>query len=108
MRQSGVGGEGGGKVVVITGASAGVGRAVAQAFAEQGASIGLLARGRDGLEGAKRDVEARGGRGLVLPTDVSDADAVEAAVTAQRALAVEPGFAKVATAADAIAYGDVA
>ena len=49
MRQSGVGGEGGGKVVVITGASAGVGRAVAQAFAEQGASIGLLARGRDAV-----------------------------------------------------------
>jgi NAD(P)-dependent dehydrogenase (short-subunit alcohol dehydrogenase family) len=74
-------------VVVITGASAGVGRATAEAFAAQGASIGLLARGREGLEGARRDVEARGGRGLVLPTDVSDAEAVEAA-----AAAVEQAF----------------
>ena len=65
------------KVVVITGASAGVGRATAQAFAELGSSIGLVARGRDGLEAARRDVEARGGRGLVLPVDVSDAAAVE-------------------------------
>jgi NAD(P)-dependent dehydrogenase (short-subunit alcohol dehydrogenase family) len=67
---------------VVTGASAGVGRTVARAFAEQGASIGLLARGRDGLEGARRDVEARGGRALVLPTDVADAEAVEAAAEA--------------------------
>jgi len=66
-------------VVVITGASAGVGRATAQAFAELGSSIGLAARGRDGLEAARRDVEARGGRGLVLPVDVSDAAAVESA-----------------------------
>src|SRR4051794_21773343 len=70
------------RVVVITGASAGVGRATAQAFARRGASIGLLARGRDGLEGARRDVESLGGRGLVLPTDVADADAVEAAAEA--------------------------
>ena len=68
-------------VVVITGASAGVGRATAQAFAELGSSIGLVARGRDGLEAARRDVEARGGRGLVLPVDVSDAAAVESAAT---------------------------
>ena len=46
------------EVVVITGASAGVGRAVARAFAREGASIGLLARGRDGLEGARREIEA--------------------------------------------------
>ena len=44
-----------------------------RAFAELGSSIGLLARGRDGLEAARRDVEALGGRGLVLPMDVSDA-----------------------------------
>jgi NAD(P)-dependent dehydrogenase (short-subunit alcohol dehydrogenase family) len=69
-------------VVVITGASAGVGRATARAFANRGASIGLLARGRDGLEGARRDVEARGGRALVLPTDVAEADAVEVAAEA--------------------------
>jgi NAD(P)-dependent dehydrogenase (short-subunit alcohol dehydrogenase family) len=69
-------------VVVITGASAGVGRATACAFAKLGASIGLLARGRDGLEAARRDVEARGGRALVLPTDVADPGAVEAAAEA--------------------------
>jgi NAD(P)-dependent dehydrogenase (short-subunit alcohol dehydrogenase family) len=70
------------EVVVITGASAGVGRATARAFAARGACIGLLARGRDGLEGARRDVEALGGEALVLPTDVADADRVEAAATA--------------------------
>jgi NAD(P)-dependent dehydrogenase (short-subunit alcohol dehydrogenase family) len=70
------------KVVVITGASAGVGRATARAFAREGAHVGLLARGRDGLEGARRDVEELGGRALVLPTDVADAEAVERAAEA--------------------------
>jgi NAD(P)-dependent dehydrogenase (short-subunit alcohol dehydrogenase family) len=70
------------EVVVITGASAGVGRATVRAFAQRGAHIGLLARGRDGLEGARRDVEAAGGKALVLPTDVADADQVEAAAAA--------------------------
>src|SRR5215212_4954046 len=67
------------EVVVITGASAGVGRATAQAFGRRGARVGLLARGRDGLEGAKAEVEAAGAKALVRPTDVSDAQAVEAA-----------------------------
>ena len=66
-------------IVVITGASAGVGRATVRAFARQGADIGLLARGVDGLEGARREVEAQGGRALVLPTDVASADDIEAA-----------------------------
>jgi len=66
-------------VVAITGASAGVGRATALAFARRGARIGLLARGRAGLEGTRRDVEAAGGHALVLPTDVADATQVEAA-----------------------------
>jgi len=65
--------------VVITGASAGVGRATAIAFAKRGACIGLLARGQAGLEGARQDVEAAGGRALVLPTDVADPDQIEAA-----------------------------
>ena len=65
------------KVVVITGASAGVGRAVVRMFAEQGASIALVARGRDGLEAAKREVEERGGRAIVIQADVSDAAAME-------------------------------
>jgi NAD(P)-dependent dehydrogenase (short-subunit alcohol dehydrogenase family) len=67
------------RVIVITGASAGVGRATAKAFAREGARIGLIARGRDGLEGARRDVEASGGQALVLPLDVADAAAVERA-----------------------------
>ena len=70
------------EVVVITGASAGLGRATARAFAREGAHIGLLARGRDGLEGARRDVERLGGRALILPTDVADADQVERAAEA--------------------------
>jgi NAD(P)-dependent dehydrogenase (short-subunit alcohol dehydrogenase family) len=68
------------RVIVITGASAGLGRATAQAFARsEGARIGLIARGKDGLEGAKRDVENLGGQALIVPADVANADAVEAA-----------------------------
>jgi NAD(P)-dependent dehydrogenase (short-subunit alcohol dehydrogenase family) len=65
------------EVVVITGASAGVGRATAREFARRGALIGLIARGQDGLRAAKREVEAAGGKALVLPLDVADADALE-------------------------------
>jgi NAD(P)-dependent dehydrogenase (short-subunit alcohol dehydrogenase family) len=70
------------EVVVITGASAGVGRVTVRAFAHRGAHIGLLARGLDGLEGARREVEALGGRALVQPTDVADAAQVERAAEA--------------------------
>lgn len=66
-------------VVVITGASAGVGRATVREFAKHKAKIGLIARGREGLEGARRDVEELGGEALVLPADVANADQVEAA-----------------------------
>lgn len=69
-------------VAVVTGASAGIGRAAAIAFARRGYAVALLARGRDGLEGARRDVEAAGARTLVVPVDVSDADAVFAAAEA--------------------------
>jgi len=67
------------EVVVITGASAGVGRATAREFARHGAAVGLLARSRDGLEGACRDVEQAGGKALIVQTDVSDDAQVERA-----------------------------
>lgn len=66
-----------GEVVVVTGASAGVGRATAQQFGERGARVGLLARGEEGLAGAKRDVEAAGGEAVAVQTDVADFDQVE-------------------------------
>jgi NAD(P)-dependent dehydrogenase (short-subunit alcohol dehydrogenase family) len=66
-------------VVVVTGASAGVGRATAVAFGRAGGRVGLIARGPDGLEGARRDVEAAGGEALVVSADVADPDAVERA-----------------------------
>jgi NAD(P)-dependent dehydrogenase (short-subunit alcohol dehydrogenase family) len=70
------------EVVVITGASAGVGRATARAFARRGARIGLLARGRDALNGARREVESLGGEAIAIPTDVADAKQVESAAEA--------------------------
>src|SRR5438128_10727751 len=73
------------EVVVITGASAGMGRATVREFARHGAHVGLLARGVDGLEQARREVEEAGGRALALPTDVADAEAVEAAAAAVEA-----------------------
>jgi len=67
------------RVVVVTGASAGVGRAAARAFAARGDRVALIARGRAGLEAAVRDIEHAGGTALAVRCDVSDADAVEAA-----------------------------
>jgi len=67
------------RVAVITGASAGVGRATARRFAAGGYDVALVARGRAGLEAAAKEVESEGRRALVVPTDVADADAVEAA-----------------------------
>lgn len=67
------------QVVVVTGASAGVGRATAVAFAKQGAKVALLARGEVGLQAAAKEVQAAGGQALVLPVDVADAGQVEAA-----------------------------
>jgi len=70
------------RTVVITGASAGVGRAVAHRFARAGARLALIARDAAALDAVKREVEERGGAALVLPLDVADADALFAAADA--------------------------
>ena len=69
----------GSRVVVVTGASAGVGRATARRFAEEGDAVALIARGKERLEAAAREVEALGGRALTLPLDVAEPQALEAA-----------------------------
>lgn len=75
------------KTVVVTGASAGVGRAVAVAFGREGWQVALIARGAEGLTGAQREIERVGGRALAITTDVADADAVfEAAARIEREL----------------------
>ncbi len=67
------------QVVVVTGASAGVGRATAKTFGARGAKVALLARGETGLAGAAREIREAGGQALPIPVDVADADQVEAA-----------------------------
>ena len=67
------------QVVVVTGASGGIGRAVAQAFGARGAKVALLARGELGLQGAASDVKAAGGTALTIPVDTADHKQLEAA-----------------------------
>jgi NAD(P)-dependent dehydrogenase (short-subunit alcohol dehydrogenase family) len=67
------------QTVVITGASAGIGRATAQLYGKRGASVGLVARGQTGLDGAVRDVESAGGKALAVAADVADYDQVKEA-----------------------------
>jgi NAD(P)-dependent dehydrogenase (short-subunit alcohol dehydrogenase family) len=67
------------ETVVITGASAGIGRATAELFGQRGANVVLIARGEDGLRGAAEAVEKAGGTALAVPTDVADFDAVQRA-----------------------------
>ena len=92
------------EVVVVTGASAGVGRATAQAFAKRGARVGLIARGRAGLEGAKNEVESFGGKAMVLPADVADADAVEEGFAFA---CLAPGIGDLAHGADSFGFRHV-
>src|SRR3954469_15418564 len=70
------------RVVVVTGASGGVGRATIREFAKRGDHIALLARGIDRLNAAKTEVDEAGGKALVLPTDVAHPEQVEAAAEA--------------------------
>jgi short-subunit dehydrogenase len=70
------------ETVVLTGAAAGVGRATARAFGRSGANIVLVARHRESLEAAQREIEQAGGHALVFPADVADADALDAAAEA--------------------------
>jgi NAD(P)-dependent dehydrogenase (short-subunit alcohol dehydrogenase family) len=67
------------RVVAVTGASAGLGRAIARAFGGRGAAVALLARGQARLAIAEREIRDAGGRALAIPTDVADAEAVSAA-----------------------------
>jgi NAD(P)-dependent dehydrogenase (short-subunit alcohol dehydrogenase family) len=67
------------RVVVITGAGSGIGRATARRFGADGDKVALLARGEEELEGAAAEIEVMGGTALIVPTDVSDPDAVEEA-----------------------------
>jgi short-subunit dehydrogenase len=67
------------RVVVVTGASAGVGRATARAFARRGDRVALIARGETALQAAAEEVRREGGTPLVLPLDAADPEAVEAA-----------------------------
>jgi NAD(P)-dependent dehydrogenase (short-subunit alcohol dehydrogenase family) len=71
-----------GKVCVVTGASRGIGRAIALAFGKQGADLVLAARRRDGLEEVRHLVEAQGRRAVVQPTDVTDLDQLRAVAAA--------------------------
>lgn len=68
-------------IVAVTGASAGIGRAIAKAFAKEGAQVGLIARSARALEQVKQEIMGVGGKALVLPCDVSDSEALDAAAT---------------------------
>jgi len=71
-----------GKVAVVTGASSGVGRAIARAYAQAGAHVALIARGQRGLDAAAREVERLGGEAIALSLDVADSAAVDRAADA--------------------------
>jgi NAD(P)-dependent dehydrogenase (short-subunit alcohol dehydrogenase family) len=69
------------EVVVVTGATSGIGRAIARAFAADGAAVALLGRSQEGLDAVRAEVEAKGARAIAVATDVADSDRVDAAAT---------------------------
>ena len=71
--------EGRAQTVVVTGASAGLGRAIAHAFGKRGAQVALIARNPEALEAAREEVQRLGGRAMIVPLDVADPDAIESA-----------------------------
>lgn len=89
-------------VVGVTGASAGVGRAVVREFARRGCRIGLIARGAEGLEAAAPEVAELGSEPLILPCDVADAAAVENA-----AATVEERWGAIVQVGSALAYRSI-
>ena len=95
-----------GQVVVVTGAGRGIGRAVAQAFAREGAVVALCARSAHELTAVQREIEAAGGRAVVRPTDVSDEAAVAALVS--ETLRTSGRIDCLVTAAGVAAFGPVA
>ena len=76
--------------VVVTRASAGIGRAVATAYGARGTTVGLIARGKAGLAATADDVERAGGRVVILPLDVAEPEAVFAIVGRLRSLDTRP------------------
>ena len=95
-----------GQVALVTGAGGGIGRAVAAAFAREGALVVLAARSTRELASVQRDIEAAGGRALAVPTDVRQEPAVAALVS--RALAESGRIDCLVTAAGLAAFGPVA